>query len=258
MLTTLQRGEAARLQDRPVNPLPGGRARALQAPAAPGRPARRRHSSSPTSSCKCASTATWRSSRASMKELLAEEKRTAGRGARPRSSSTRRPHGFDEFAARARRDELGRASSSRAASRAKQMREAAQVYVERRAHHRLLGDGAHAAQERGRQHPGDRQPAAAARADRPAAARACARCAATATCRATARWASGSGRPTPSSTRSAREFDFEPPRRHGLDTVETIQAMHDGKVKSSSRSAATSSRPRPTPSSPPTRCAAAA
>jgi anaerobic selenocysteine-containing dehydrogenase len=29
----------------------------------------------------------------------------------------------------------------------------------------------------------------------------------------------------------AREFDFEPPRRHGLDTVETIKAMHDGPVK---------------------------
>ncbi|MDQ3805313.1 MAG: FdhF/YdeP family oxidoreductase, partial [Acidobacteriota bacterium] len=29
----------------------------------------------------------------------------------------------------------------------------------------------------------------------------------------------------------AREFNFEPPRRHGLDTVETIRAMHDGRVK---------------------------
>jgi molybdopterin-dependent oxidoreductase alpha subunit len=29
----------------------------------------------------------------------------------------------------------------------------------------------------------------------------------------------------------AREFDFEPPRRHGLDTVETIKAMHDRRVK---------------------------
>jgi molybdopterin-dependent oxidoreductase alpha subunit len=29
----------------------------------------------------------------------------------------------------------------------------------------------------------------------------------------------------------AREFDFEPPRRHGLDTVETIKAMHDRSVK---------------------------
>ncbi|HYO62101.1 MAG TPA: FdhF/YdeP family oxidoreductase [Pyrinomonadaceae bacterium] len=29
----------------------------------------------------------------------------------------------------------------------------------------------------------------------------------------------------------AREFDFDPPRRHGLDTVETIKAMHAGRVK---------------------------
>jgi molybdopterin-dependent oxidoreductase alpha subunit len=29
----------------------------------------------------------------------------------------------------------------------------------------------------------------------------------------------------------AREFEFEPPRRHGLDTVETIKALHGRKVK---------------------------
>ncbi len=29
----------------------------------------------------------------------------------------------------------------------------------------------------------------------------------------------------------AKEFGFEPPRRHGLDTVETIRAMRDGRVK---------------------------
>ncbi|HEX8556946.1 MAG TPA: FdhF/YdeP family oxidoreductase [Pyrinomonadaceae bacterium] len=29
----------------------------------------------------------------------------------------------------------------------------------------------------------------------------------------------------------AREFDFEPPRRHGLDTVESIKAMYERKVK---------------------------
>ena len=31
--------------------------------------------------------------------------------------------------------------------------------------------------------------------------------------------------------RLAAEFAFEPPRRHGLDTVETIKAMHAGRVK---------------------------
>ncbi|MGH9942982.1 MAG: FdhF/YdeP family oxidoreductase, partial [Pyrinomonadaceae bacterium] len=29
----------------------------------------------------------------------------------------------------------------------------------------------------------------------------------------------------------AREFNFEPPRRHGFDTVEAIKAMHDGRAK---------------------------
>ena len=27
------------------------------------------------------------------------------------------------------------------------------------------------------------------------------------------------------------EFGFAPPREHGLDTVQTIQAMHEGRVK---------------------------
>jgi anaerobic selenocysteine-containing dehydrogenase len=28
-----------------------------------------------------------------------------------------------------------------------------------------------------------------------------------------------------------REFNFEPPRHHGLDVVEAIKAMHDGSAK---------------------------
>ena len=86
-------------------------------------------------------------------------------------------------------------------------------------------------QQRGRHHPGDRQPAAAARQHRQARRRRSARSAATPTCRATAPWASGRRRPTPSSTRSRDEFGFEPPREHGLDTVDTIRAMRDGEVK---------------------------
>jgi molybdopterin-dependent oxidoreductase alpha subunit len=39
-------------------------------------------------------------------------------------------------------------------------------------------------------------------------------------------------RPTDSFLKSlAREFHFEPPSRHGLDTVESIKAMHDGRAK---------------------------
>jgi anaerobic selenocysteine-containing dehydrogenase len=53
------------------------------------------------------------------------------------------------------------------------------------------------------------------------------------------------------------EFGFEPPRRRGLDVVDSIRAMRDGIAGSSSASAATSS-PRPrTPTSPRPPCAAA-
>jgi molybdopterin-dependent oxidoreductase alpha subunit len=39
-------------------------------------------------------------------------------------------------------------------------------------------------------------------------------------------------RPTPAFLDAlAREFDFEPPRRHGFDTVEAIKAMHAGRAK---------------------------
>ncbi|HEX8635629.1 MAG TPA: FdhF/YdeP family oxidoreductase [Pyrinomonadaceae bacterium] len=39
-------------------------------------------------------------------------------------------------------------------------------------------------------------------------------------------------RPTPAFLDAlAREFNFEPPRRHGLDTVEAIKAMHAGRAK---------------------------
>ena len=63
----------------------------------------------------------------------------------------------------------------------------------------------------------------------------CARCAATPTCRATAPWASGRRCPTTSSTRLRDEYGFEPPREHGLDTVDSIRALRDGKARSSSR-----------------------
>ena len=47
------------------------------------------------------------------------------------------------------------------------------------------------------------------------------------------------------------EYGFEPPREHGLDTVDSIRALRDGKAKVLHRAwAATSSPRRPTPSSP--------
>ena len=45
------------------------------------------------------------------------------------------------------------------------------------------------------------------------------------------------------------EFGFDPPREHGYDTVDAIRALRDGKARSSSGWAATSSRPHRTPTS---------
>jgi hypothetical protein len=123
------------------------RADALQAPAGPGDAARRRHASSPTSSCRS------RQRRRGAAQGLDEggaggEKRAPGRSARPRLHR-RAHHRLREFARDAARSgELGE-RSSRAASRASRSREAA-TSTSTRARHRLLGDGAHAAQERGR------------------------------------------------------------------------------------------------------------
>ena len=55
--------------------------------------------------------------------------------------------------------------------------------------------------------------------------------AATATSRATARWASGRSLPAPSSTRSQPSSASSRRATHGLDTVDAIRAMRDGRVK---------------------------
>lgn len=47
----------------------------------------------------------------------------------------------------------------------------------------------------------------------------------------TARWAFGSVPPAWFLDAIATEFDFEPPRHHGFDAVETIEAMAKGRVK---------------------------
>ena len=63
--------------------------------------------SSPTSSCKCASTATCALLKGIMKEMLEAEDAAAGRRARPRVHREH-THGFEEFARALRRDALGR------------------------------------------------------------------------------------------------------------------------------------------------------
>ena len=98
------------------------------------------------------------------------------------------------------------------------------------AHRVLLGDGPHPAPQRGRDHQGDRQPRARAGQHRQAGRRAV----------PGARALQRAGRPhdghlgaaaaSTSSTRSQAEFGFDPPREHGLDTVDSIRAMRDGKA----------------------------
>ena len=98
------------------------------------------------------------------------------------------------------------------------------------ADHRVLGDGPHAAEEQRGDDSGNRQSAAAARRDRQARRRRLPR----------ARPLERSGRSDDGhlGTSAARlldalqrNFDFDPPRHHGFDTVQTIQAMHDGRVQ---------------------------
>ena len=106
-----------------------------------------------------------------------------------------------------------------------QIEEAAGDVPGLRGDHHLLGDGHHPAPQRGRHDQGVRQRRPAAGQHRQARAPGCARCAATPTCRATGPWASGSGPSRRSSTRCATSSASSPPREHGFDTVEAVQAL---------------------------------
>ena len=125
---------------------------------------------------------------------------------------------------------------------------------------RVLGDGPHAAQARGREHPGDRQPAAAARQRRARRARACARCAATATCRAIARWASITAPPAAflDALGAALRLRAAAPARARHRRRDRSAMASRPRAAVRSRSAATSCRRRPTPSAPRARSSAAA
>ena len=183
-----------------------------------------------------------------MKALLERGRRRRGHVRRPRVRRRAHRAGFDGVRrARSRPRRWDGWSSESGIARERDARGWRDLLARTR-DHRLLGDGAHAAPAT-RSRTSRRSPTccccAAASAGR---ARASARCAATATCRATARWASTSS-PAPAFLDAlAREFGFAPPRAHGLDTVGAIEAMHAGRVRrASSRWAATSCRPRPTP-----------
>ena len=107
--------------------------------------------------------------------------------------------GFEAFVGRSAADAAGTRSSSRAASRASKSSRRRDRHRSR-AHHRLLGDGPDAAQERRRPRSKTSSTCSCCAAASASPAPACARCAAIATCKATARWASGSGRRRSSST----------------------------------------------------------
>ena len=143
------------------------------------------------------------------------------------------------------------ARARRAASRAREMRELAELYAGARAHDRVLGDGPHAAPHGVAQRAGGREPAAAARQHRPARRGPV----------PGARPQQRAGRPHDghlraadaprSSTRSAREFGVRAAARRTASTPSRRSARwRDGDARaSSSRSAATSPSPRPTPRS---------
>ena len=174
-----------------INPLPEAGLSRFAHPQQPAGRARAAARRSPACTCRCGSAATSRSSRASMKELLERGRAAPRRTSLDHAFIDRHTDGFDERLPSALAaepwDAAGRRERRRPRARCARWRD---LHGGHAPDHRLLGDGAHAAQARGREHPGDRQPAAAARQRRPAGRGRSARCAATATCRATARWAS--------------------------------------------------------------------
>ena len=140
----------------------------------------------------------------------------------------------------------GPSSSRRAACPAAQIEELADEAIEGAEHRRLLGDGPHPAPQRGRDHPRDRQLPALPRQHRPPRRRPL----------PDPRPQQRAGRPHDGDLgedagrvprRARRRVRLRAPARHGVDTVDAIRAMRDGKVDVFFASAATSRPPRPTP-----------
>ena len=95
----------------------------------------------------------------------------------------------------------------------------------------LLGDGASPSTAT-RSRPSRRSSTSrCCRATSASPAPACARCAGTPTSRATARWGSGRSRRRHFLDALHEEFGFDPPREHGFDTVEAIEALRDGQAR---------------------------
>ena len=229
-----------------INPLPEAGLHPVQEPATAERAVRSGHRSSPTNTSRSGSTATSRSSRRSTTCSSPAASRPA---ARRRRSSTQYTSGFDRFADDARTFDWEHFTARhrfRPRDVAEAVRRATSVASERIIVCWAMGLTQHA------------NSVATIREvvnflllrgniGRPGAGRV-----------PRARTLERAGRPDDgdlraahrrrSSTRSAAEFGFEPPRAHGLDTVDTIQRdARRRRVRSSSAWAATSRRRRPTP-----------
>ena len=227
MLTTLQAAARRGATIVAINPLPRGRRCTRFAhPQHPLEAARPRHADRARRTCAGArSAATVALLKGVMKALL---ERGCARP-RARASTTtfvaRHAEGFDGVRGRAAPPSRGSCwlrERDRAETRCARRRRCCAGDAQ---DHRVLGDGSDAAQARGREHPGDRQPAADARHARPAGRGPVPGARTLATCRAIARWASIIVRGRRFSTRSRAVFGFAPPRAHGLDTVGTIEGM---------------------------------
>ena len=139
--------------------------------------------------------------------------------------------GFDDWAEALSDARLGRRRSTPPGSTRAQIEEAADMFAGLRRARCTAGRWASPSTATPSRRSRSSSTSPCSRATSASPAPGCARSAGTPTSRATARWASGRRCPTTSSTRLRDEFGFEPPREHGLDTVDSIRALRDGKAK---------------------------
>ena len=226
MLIAAGEGQGQRREDHRGEPAAGGGADAVQEPAERARACVGRGSPSPTSSC--------RSRLGGDLALFQAIGHAAAGGGRRRRHVVDRIHRHEHRGLRGLRG-AHRAQSTGTRARRDRPRPRADRPGGRdvrrlRAHHRLLGDGPHAAQARRADDPRGRERAAPARHDRQARRRPVPGARPLATCRATAPWASAR-RCRRRSCRAGDEFGSSPAAKHGFDTVDAIRAMRDGRGK---------------------------
>ena len=138
--------------------------------------------------------------------------------------------GFERLEGARQRPSTGTLVTETTGLTREQITELAQTAPRLRRDRVLLGDGADPAPQRGGHHQGGLPTWPSRRATSASPAPACSRCAGTPTCRATGRWGSGSGRRSTSWTRCRRNSGSTRRAPHGLDTVDSIRALRDGKA----------------------------